>query len=168
MKEIESICGGHFIFYGGGRVTFIRNNIEYSANVIAGGFRKLGVLARLLETSAINPSISDPLFWDEPDLNLNPILMKPLVAILLDISRIGQQIVLTTHDYAIVRWFDLLMNEQKRDHIRFHSLIQDSQTSEINIFSINNYLPTEPNPIDRAYGLMLEHKIEKDMGRLGR
>ncbi len=173
IKEIESICGGHFIFYGGGRVTFKKDNVEYSANVIAEGFRKLGVLARLLETSSINPGITGPLFWDEPDLNLNPILMKPLVEILLELSRIGQQIILATHDYALLSWFDVMMDKSKDDDIRYHNLFWDKQTCDIDVLSTDNHLPiqTNPidiNPIDKAYREIAGLKIAKDMGSLGK
>ena len=72
MMEIENICGGRFIFYGGGKVTFKTENTEFSANTMAEGFRKIGILSRLLETGAIQPGVSGPLFWDEPESNLNP------------------------------------------------------------------------------------------------
>ena len=83
MTEIEGICGGRFIFYGGGKVTFKTDNAEYSANAMAEGFRKAGMLSRLLETGVIQPGVSGPLFWDEPESNMNPKLMKLLVQILL-------------------------------------------------------------------------------------
>ena len=72
MAAIEEICGGQFVFHGGGKVTFKTGRAEYSANAIAEGFRKVGLLARLLETGAIQPGISGSLFWDEPESNLNP------------------------------------------------------------------------------------------------
>jgi len=103
MAEIEGIAGGRFIFYGGGKVTFRTENAEYSANAMAEGFRKAGMLARLLETGAIQPGVSGPLFWDEPESNLNPKLMKLLVQILLELSRNGQQIILATHDYVLLK-----------------------------------------------------------------
>jgi len=173
INGIENICGGRFIFYGGGRVTFKKDNVEYSANVIAEGFRKLGVLARLLETSAIDPGISGPLFWDEPESGLNPMLMELIVNILLELSRAGQQIILTTHDHALISWFDVLLDEDRGDNIRFHNLYRDTQTSEIHVSSTDNYLPVETspveiNPIDEAYGLITGLKIEKDMGVLGK
>ena len=45
-----------------------------------------------------------------------------IVQILLELSRNGQQVVLATHDYVLLKWFDLLMDERKEDHVRFHSL----------------------------------------------
>jgi len=79
IAEIEKICGGRFIFYGGGNVTFKAGNVEYSANAIAEGFRKVGILARLLETGAIQLGSSGTLLWDEPEVNLNPKLLQILV-----------------------------------------------------------------------------------------
>ncbi|MCY4313206.1 MAG: AAA family ATPase, partial [Gammaproteobacteria bacterium] len=168
MKEIENICGGRFIFYGGGRVTFKKDNVEYSANVIAEGFRKLGVLSRLLETSAINPGISGPLFWDEPESGLNPMLMELIVNILLELSRAGQQIILTTHDYILLKWFDILMDRDKGDQIRFHSLFRDGSTSEVKASSTDNYLEIEPNSLDETFGLLVEHELRRDMGDIGK
>ena len=113
IDEIETVVGGKFIFYGGGKVTFKSENNEYSANVVAEGFRKAGMLARLLETGVIQPGISGTLFWDEPESNLNPKLMRLLVEILLELSRNGQQIIIATHDYVFLKWFDLLKDKGK-------------------------------------------------------
>lgn len=168
MAEIEHICGGRFIFYGGGKVTFKANDVEYSANSTAEGFRKVGILSRLLETGAIQPGISGPLFWDEPESNLNPKLMELLVQVLLELSRNGQQIVLATHDYVLLKWFDLLMDTGKDDHVRFHSLFRDADSSEIKVASTDDYLSIRPNPIDEAFGVLINKEIENDMGGLGK
>jgi len=151
MTEIEGICGGHFVFYGGGKVTFKTENTEYSANAMAEGFRKAGMLARLLETGAIQPGISGPLFWDEPEANLNPKLMELLVQILLELSRNGQQIILATHNYVLLKWFDLLMDKDEEDHVRFHALYRDPESHEIRIDSTDEYQEITRNPISEAF-----------------
>ena len=168
MGEIENICGGHFVFYGGGNVTFKTENTEYSANSMAEGLRKIGILSRLLETGAIQPGISGPLFWDEPESNLNPKLIRLLVEILLELARNGQQIILATHDYVLLKWFDLLMDRGKDDHVRFHSLYRDPNTAEIAVASTDDYLNIAPNPIDDAFGYLINQEIENDMGGLGK
>jgi energy-coupling factor transporter ATP-binding protein EcfA2 len=168
MKEIKGICGGRFVFYGGGKVTFKTEHTEYSANSMAEGFRKAGMFSRLLETGVIKPGVSGPLFWDEPESNLNPKLMKLLVQILLELSRHGQQIILTTHDYVLLKWFDLLMDTGKGDHVRFHSLYHDQLSSEVNLFSTEDYLKITPNSIDEAFGSLINQEIENDIGGLGK
>ncbi|QSV44983.1 AAA family ATPase [Geobacter benzoatilyticus] len=150
MTEIEGICGGRFVFYGGGKVTFKTENAEYSANSMAEGFRKAGMLSRLLETGAIQPGVSGPLFWDEPESNLNPKLMELLVQILLELSRNGQQIILATHDYVLLKWFDLLMDKSK-DHVRYHALYRDIPSGEVKIGSTDDYREIERNPITEAF-----------------
>ena len=168
IEEIEKICGGSFVFSGGGKVTFKTKNAEYSANSIAEGFRKVGILSHLLETGAIQPGVSGPLFWDEPEANLNPKMMKLLVRILLELSRNGQQVILATHDYVLLKWFDLLSDKGKDDHVRFHSLYRDTNIGEIKISSTDDYIEIAPNSIDEAFGYLIDKEIEKDMGNLGK
>jgi hypothetical protein len=166
MEEIEKTIGGKFIFHGGGRVTFKAGDDEYSANDMAEGFRKAGMLLRLLETTAIQPGITGPMFWDEPETNLNPKLLRLLVEIFLEMSRMDQQIIIATHDYVLLKWFDLLRNP--RDQIRFHSLYTDKTTSEVRVASSDQYLSVAPNSIDEAFGDLVDVEIEKDMGSLGK
>jgi hypothetical protein len=168
MMEIEGVCGGRFVFHGGGQVTFKTKNAEYSANSMAEGFREIGILSRLLETGAIQPGVSGQLFWDSPETNLNPMMMKPLVQILLELSRNGQRIILATHDYVLLKWFDLLIDKGKDDHALFHSLYRDADTSEIKVASTEDYLKITPNPIDEAFGFLIDQEIENDMGGLGK
>ncbi|MER9202956.1 AAA family ATPase [Mesorhizobium sp. M0933] len=149
----------HFVAKGGNPL---------SSSMTAEGFRKVGVLHRLLCNGAINPGSTGVLLWDEPEANLNPKLMKKLVQVLLELSRNGQQIILATHDYVLLKWFDLLKDDGKEDHIRFHSLYRDLKASEIRISSTDEYLAITPNPIDDAFGYLIDQEIENDMGGLGK
>lgn len=167
MAEIEGICQGRFVFYGGGKVTFKTENAEYSANSIAEGFRKVGMLSRLLETGSIKPGVTGPLFWDEPESNLNPKLMKLLVQILLELSRNGQQIILTTHDYVLLKWFDLLMDKAKDDHLYFHALYRDPQ-GKIDIERVVDYRALTPNAIAETFNDLTREQVNKKMGGLGK
>lgn len=144
------------------------NDPKYASSMTAEGFKKIGMLHRLLINGSLNPGTSGPLFWDEPESNLNPKLMKLLVQVLLELSRNGQQIILATHDYVLLKWFDLLMDKGKDDHVQFHSLYRDPDTSEIRITSTDNYLKITPNPIDDAFGYLINQEIENDMGGLGK
>lgn len=166
MDEIEKICKGKFVFYGGGKVTFKTSDAEYSANSMAEGFRKAGMLSRLLETGAIEPGVSGTLFWDEPETNMNPKLMRLFVEIMLELSRNGQQIVIATHDYVLLKWFDLLRDEGKSDEIKYHSLYLEE--NEIKRNSTLIFDEIYPNPIDEAFGFLVDQEISNDMGDLGK
>ena len=162
MAEISGICGGRFVFYGGGKVTFKTENAEYSANAMAEGFRKAGMLSRLMETGAIQPGVSGPLFWDEPESNLNPKLMKLLVQILLELSRNGQQIILATHDYVLLKWFDLLMDKGKDDHVCFHVLKQSD--SGVRVETADSYQAIPEQAIANTFSDLYEAEIKRSLG----
>jgi AAA15 family ATPase/GTPase len=164
MAEIEKICGGRFNFAGAGKVTFKTKGAEYSANSVAEGFRKVGMLSRLLETGAIQPGVSGPLFWDEPEANMNPKLMKLLVQILLDLSRNGQQIILATHDYVLLKWLDLLAEKGQGDHVRFHTLFRDAKTNELKIESADAYQQLSANSISATFSDLYDSEIERSLG----
>ncbi len=126
------------------------------AELSAEGFRKFGMLQRLLQNGRIKPGVSGPLFWDEPESNLNPKLMKTVVTILLELARQGQQVFLATHDYVLLKWFDLLM--QPDDKITFHSLYQNNEGC-IEHSSAGDYLKIYPNVIDDAYAELVDKEI---------
>ncbi|MDH2051470.1 AAA family ATPase [Achromobacter marplatensis] len=139
-----------------------------SSGMTAEGFRKIGVLQRLLSNGSLNPGTTGPLLWDEPESNLNPKLMKDLVQVLLELARNGQQIILATHDYVLLKWFDLLMDKGKGDQVRFFSLYRDSSTRDVKASTTDDYLQIAPNPIDDAFGYLINQEIENDMGELGK
>lgn len=166
IGEIEKVCGGRFVFYGGGKVTFKTDEAEYSANVMAEGFRKAGILARLLETGALMPSVSGPLMWDEPEANLNPKLLKLLVQILLDLSTKGQQIILTTHNYVLLKWFNLLAKKSEGHDVRYHSLTLSPDSKEVLLESADDFSEIRSNPIDEAFESIINEEIKNDIGEL--
>jgi len=143
-------------------------DLDISNNMTAEGFRKIGVLQQLLSNKTLNPGTSGTLFWDEPESNMNPKLMKFLVEVLLELSRNGQQIILATHDYVLLKWFDLLIDKGKGDHVIFHSLYRDKKSLKINANSTSDYLNITPNPIDEAFGYLINQEITNEMGDLGK
>jgi len=149
------------------QMTF-RSSRRDSADMTAEGLRKLGTLQLLLENHELDPGRSGVLLWDEPEANLNPKLMRLVVELLLELARNGQQVVVATHDYVLLKWFDLLMDKGKDDHVRFHSLYRDSPSRDITISSTDEYLDISPNPIDEAFGFLINQEIENDMGGLGK
>jgi len=66
--------------------------------------------------------------------------MRTVVEILLELQRLGVQIFLTTHDYVVLKEFDL--QAKNTDKILYHSLYR--QSNEIEIASTENYLNIYP------------------------
>ncbi|MGR3303631.1 MAG: AAA family ATPase [Candidatus Scalindua sp.] len=168
MEDIEKACRGQFLFNKGSVQFKMTGSDNISANMTAEGFRKLGMINRLIKNQVIVPGISGPLFWDEPEANINPKLMELVVRILLELSRNGQQIILGTHDYFLLKWFDLLIDRGKDDHIMYHSLYFDGQSREVRIDSTDDYRKIEPNAIADTFNELTKEQVRQKMGGLGK
>lgn len=135
-----------------------------SSGMTAEGYRKIGVLHRLLCNGAINPGSTGILLWDEPEANLNPALMKEVVQVLLELSRNGQQIILATHDYVLLKWFDLLMDSGKEDHIRFHALRRDDGTDSLTVETSENYSLISKTAISDTFAELFDEDVARALG----
>jgi len=144
---------------------FLRNKQgELEFTLLAEGFRKLGLLWILIQNGTLLDGSA--LFWDEPETNLNPRLIRSIVRILLELQRVGVQIFLSTHDYVVLKEFDL--QASKEDKIVFHSLFRNSNSGEIEKQSTSSYLDISPNTIDDTFGGFIDREIDRSMGSLGK
>ncbi|MDX2387794.1 AAA family ATPase [Sinorhizobium medicae] len=134
-----------------------------SSGMTAEGYRKIGVLHRLLCNGSINPGTTGVLLWDEPEANLNPKLMKKVVQLLLELSRNGQQIILATHDYVLLKWFDLLMEKGKEDHVRFHVLVKEENSAAITVHSTDDYDQLVNTGIAKTFSELYDAEIERSL-----
>ena len=147
------------------RLRFVPKRLPpMSSGMTAEGFRKIGVLQRLLSNSSLNPGISGPLLWDEPESNLNPKLMRDLVKALLELARNGQQIILATHDYVLLKWFDLLMNKGQGDHIVFHRLYREAGSDHIQRESQSDYSIVGRSAISNTFAELYDEDVKRALG----
>lgn len=137
---------------------FLKNKQgELEFTLVAEGFRKLALLWILIQNGTlINGSV---LCRDEPEANLNPRLMRTVVEILVELQRMGVQIFVSTHDYIILKEFELQTGQNNR--ILYHSLYRDKKTNEINISSTSDYEDIYPNAIDDTFAELIDREIEK-------
>ncbi|MGF0335008.1 AAA family ATPase [Ectopseudomonas toyotomiensis] len=135
-----------------------------SSGMTAEGFRKIGVLQRLLSNGSLNPGIAGPLLWDEPESNLNPKLMKDLVLALLELARNGQQVILATHDYVLLKWFDLLMDKGKGDQVRFHRLFREEDSDVVQRESQSDYSIIGRSAISNTFAELYDEDVKRALG----
>lgn len=77
--------------------------------LVAEGLRKLAMLARLIATGSLLEK--GCLFWDEPEANLNPRLIREVARAILRICGEGVQVCLATHSLFLLREFEVLLRE---------------------------------------------------------
>jgi ABC-type ATPase involved in cell division len=143
---------------------FLKNKQgELEFTLLAEGIRKLGLLWVLIQNGTLlNGSV---LLWDEPETNLNPKLMRTVVEILIELQRMGVQLFISTHNYSLLKEFDL--QKVKTDQMLFHSLYRDD-AGEIQASAFSDYDTLTPNAIDEAFAGLVDREIEQSMRGLGR
>ena len=137
---------------------------ELEFTLLAEGYRKLGLLSVLIQNGTLTDG--SVLFWDEPETNLNPMIMRVVIEILMQLQRMGMQILLATHDSVLLTEIDL--HTESGDKVMYHSLYRDNDDGEVHIASTNKFLEISPNAIDDAEGSLIDREIMRSMGSKGR
>ena len=132
---------------------------EIEFTLLAEGMRKLGLLWLLIRNGSL-PERS-VLFWDEPEANLNPKLLTVVVDALLQLQRSGVQILIATHEYAVLKELELLMQED--DEVRFYALYRDSE-GEVSCESAGRPFELGHSAIAEAFTSLYDREIERSLG----
>ncbi len=123
--------------------------------LIAEGIRRIATLFRLYQGGWLGPGAV--LFWDEPEVNLNPILMEQVVQIILDLARQDVQVFLATHSYVILKELDL--QARVADKVRFFSLETNAEGTSVN--DAKDFAQLQPNRILDEYGSLFDRDIKR-------
>ena len=97
--------------------------------LVAEGIRKFAMLARLINTGVLLGH--GYLFWDEPETNLNPKLMRTLAQCIVHLADQGIQVFIATHSLFLLREFEILLaNRDRRERVeaRYFGLHLQEQT----------------------------------------
>jgi predicted ATPase len=108
IEKLEVIMGGKIVFKGNHFYLQTKNG-EMNIFMVAEGWRKLGMLSYLIANDSLKEN--SILFWDEPEANLNPRLIKQLAAFLVELSQHNIQIVIATHSLFLMKYFDYLIKQ---------------------------------------------------------
>ncbi len=118
LEKISTIIDGTVIMEND--VFYILKNdghkVDFSLE--AEGFRKLGLLWKLIRNGLLEPG--SILLWDEPETNLNPELYPVLVDLLLELQRNKVQMIIATHSYNFAKYLEIRRTEDAQ--VVFHNL----------------------------------------------
>ncbi len=108
LSHLEDPLGGP-VSEAGGRFYVRRREgdakVDLEAPLLSEGLRKVATLVRLITNGSLtNKSV---LFWDEPEANMNPRLVRDLVAFLQSIAQQGVQVFVATHDTLLCQRLSL-------------------------------------------------------------
>ena len=108
LTPLEEAMEGSIELDKSGRFYLKNSNGRMEMPLVAEGLRKLGMLARLIATGALLDK--GFLFWDEPEANLNPYLIKRVAKSILDLSANGVQVFIATHSLFLLRELEILQS----------------------------------------------------------
>lgn len=122
LEKIAQIIGGKVVYKNDRYYIEKPNGTLNSFAVEAEGFKKLGLIYRLIETGYL---VKDSmLIWDEPEANLNPKLIPTLVDIILALEQTGVQMFFATHDYFFAKFLET--RKKKDNKVVYHALYKES------------------------------------------
>lgn len=156
LKPLENAMGGKVILDKNGRFYLsIPGEGKMEISLVAEGLRKLAMLSRLIATGALLGKGS--LFWDEPETNLNPKLIKIIAKVILQLSLQGIQVFIATHSLFLLRELEILSNQTEFSSVkqRYFGLYRDEsgvcieQANEISDIRVLTLLDEELHQSDR-------------------
>ncbi|WP_024930632.1 ATP/GTP-binding protein [Methylophilus sp. OH31] len=116
LQPLEEAMDGAIELDKNGRFYLKNQAGRMEMPLVAEGLRKLGMLARLIATGALLDK--GYLFWDEPEANLNPRLIKGIARSILDLSTSGIQVFIATHSLFLLREIEMLLTEKKNEQLK--------------------------------------------------
>ena len=111
VAKLQELIGGKVEEEGGHFYLSATEQPRMEMNLVAEGFRKFATLYKLLANGTLTPETT--LFWDEPEANLNPALLKEMAAVLAMLARAGFQIILATHSLFLLKELHILSRQEQ-------------------------------------------------------
>lgn len=111
IEPLEQQLGGRVVLDTNGRF-YLRpfNAGKMEMPLVAERWRKLAMLVRLISTGSLLDK--GCLFWDEPEANLNPTLIREVARAILGICKAGVQVFAATHSLFLLREFEILLKHE--------------------------------------------------------
>ncbi len=113
LVPLENTMGGSVELDRSGRFYLNVASGNMEMHLVAEGLRKLATVARLIA----NGSLLDKgyLYWDEPEANLNPKVIKALAKTILQVAKSGIQVFIATHSLFLLRELHILTQKEFSD-----------------------------------------------------
>lgn len=153
-QTLSAVLGGR-LELDGERFYIVSDHESIPMPLVAEGLRKFATLLRLIQCGWLRPGAV--LFWDEPEVNVNPSLMDELVAVLMALSRSGVQIFLATHSYIML---EELRDASEPGEVRYFGFEQ-TEAHGVKVHPADDLALLEPNLILRQYESLYERKMRK-------
>lgn len=131
---------------------------RFAAPMVAEGVRKFATVVQLIKNGWIRTGTT--LFWDEPEVSVNPSLMQDLAKMILILAGAGVQIFLATHSYVLLKELDLQANS---GDVKYFAL--ELMGNEVAVHPASSYDELSPNKIAEAFDSIYDRQLARATGR---
>lgn len=163
LKSFEEIVNGSIIQKDRKFYLKEKGSGEFEMGLVSEGYRKIATIIYLILSGSL--SKNSILFWDEPETNMNPKMIRPMVEALTELARMGVQVFVTTHDYFVQQCFNLnaVYNKDGNKRIRYNfvslyknndGVVQAETGSDLSDLTHNSIMEEFDNLYDREQGLI--------------
>lgn len=118
MKSFEDIVNGSIIQKDKNFYLKVKGSGEFEMGLVSEGYRKLATIMYLILSGSL--SKDSVLFWDEPETNMNPKMIKPMVEAIVELAKMGVQVFVTTHDYFVQQCFNMAAVYQNNKGLKYN------------------------------------------------
>lgn len=130
LQPLEEAMGGSVVLDANGRFYLhLPGKGTMEMSLVAEGLRKLAMVSRLIATGSLLDK--GYLFWDEPESNLNPRLVKLIAVTIVDLALSGIQVFIATHSLFLMREIEILLQQKKYKSITPRIFSMQGQHEEI-------------------------------------
>lgn len=160
LSSLEEIMKGQIVQKNKKFYFKIKGEGEFEMGLLSDGYRKLSMIIYMILSGSLNKNTI--LFWDEPETNMNPKMIQPIVQAMIALAKMGVQIFVSTHDYFILQEFNMVtvypeLNPKKLD-IRFISLFRDEKTHDVRYEMKNTASDLGHNAIMQEFDAMYDRE----------
>lgn len=160
LSSLEDIMKGQIIQKNKKFYLKIKGEGEFEMGLLSDGYRKLSMIIYMILSGSLNKNTI--LFWDEPETNMNPKMIRPIVQVMIALAQMGVQIFVSTHDYFILQEFNMVTNypelNPKKLDIRFVSLYKDKKKYDVNYEMKKSASDLEHNSIMQEFDAMYDRE----------
>jgi len=107
LEPLEEAMGGRVFLDKSGRFYLsVPSTGNMEMQLVSEGLRKLAMLAQLISNGVLQEN--GYVFWDEPESNLNPKLIKLIAKVIYSLAANGVQVFIATHSLFLLRELEII------------------------------------------------------------
>jgi predicted ATPase len=110
LLPLEEAMGGKVEVDDAGRFYLALESGRMEMHMVAEGLRKLAMVARLIATGSLLDK--GYLFWDEPESNLNPRIIRTVARTIVHLASSGIQVFVGSHSLFLLRELHILQQSE--------------------------------------------------------